>query len=135
MRTILEPSAEIKPALEPYWGKPAVRNLRGDDVNVGIIRSPVRAIVLPDRAFTSIWRIRSRGGGGKSLQYQPSLPRYKSFPYGREPCVPVRVRRERRNGDRSRTSRFVAALIGFHWSIIISTGIWHPQMQRVHFFW
>jgi hypothetical protein len=36
------------PALEPYWGKPAVRNLRGDDGNVGIIRSPVRAIVLPD---------------------------------------------------------------------------------------
>src|SRR5664279_4039390 len=37
------------PALEPYWGKPAVRNLRGDDGNVGIIRSPVRAIVLLDR--------------------------------------------------------------------------------------
>jgi hypothetical protein len=37
-----------KPALEPYWGKPAVRNLRGDDGNVGIIRRPVRAIVLPD---------------------------------------------------------------------------------------
>ena len=34
--------------MEPYWGKPAVRNLRGDDGNVGIIRSPVRAIVLPD---------------------------------------------------------------------------------------
>ena len=39
-----------RPALEPYWGKPAVRNLRGDDGNVGIIRSPVRTIVLPDRA-------------------------------------------------------------------------------------
>src|SRR5215469_11341039 len=37
------------PAFEPYWGKPAVRHLRGDDGNVGIIRSPVRAIVLPDR--------------------------------------------------------------------------------------
>jgi RHS repeat-associated protein len=35
--------------LEPYWGKPAVRNLRGNDGNLGIIRSPVRAIVLPDR--------------------------------------------------------------------------------------
>ena len=50
-----------KPALEPYWGKPAVRNLRGDDGNVGIIRSPVRAIVLPDRQRVSlppvaIWR-------------------------------------------------------------------------------
>jgi hypothetical protein len=39
-----------KPALKPYWGKLAVRNFRGDDGNVGIIRSPVRAIVLPDRA-------------------------------------------------------------------------------------
>lgn len=37
-----------RPALEPYWGKPAVRNLRGDDGNVGIIRSPLRAIVLLD---------------------------------------------------------------------------------------
>ena len=37
-----------RPALEPYWGKPAVRNLRGDDGNGGIIRSPIRAIVLPD---------------------------------------------------------------------------------------
>src|SRR5919106_6979030 len=35
-------------ALKPYWGKPAVRNFRGDDGNVGIIRSPVRAIVLLD---------------------------------------------------------------------------------------
>ena len=37
-----------RPALKPYWGKPAVRNFRGGDGNVGIIRSPVRAIVLPD---------------------------------------------------------------------------------------
>jgi hypothetical protein len=34
-------------ALKPYWGKPAVRNFREDDGDVGIIRSPVRAIVLP----------------------------------------------------------------------------------------
>ncbi|HEV2964469.1 MAG TPA: hypothetical protein VG649_21760, partial [Candidatus Angelobacter sp.] len=39
-----------KPALKPYRGKLAVRNFRGDDGNVGIIRSPVRAFVLPDRA-------------------------------------------------------------------------------------
>jgi len=37
------------PALEPYRGKPAVRNLRGDDGDVGIIRRPVRAIVPPDK--------------------------------------------------------------------------------------
>jgi len=36
------------PALKPYWGKPAVRNFRGGDGNGGIIRSPQRAIVLPD---------------------------------------------------------------------------------------
>jgi len=35
-------------ALKPYWGKPAVRNFRGGDGNVGIIRRPVRAIALPD---------------------------------------------------------------------------------------
>jgi hypothetical protein len=37
-----------RPAFEPYRGKPAVRHLRGDEGNVGIIRSPVRAFVLPD---------------------------------------------------------------------------------------
>src|ERR1700693_483565 len=36
------------PALKPYRGKPAVRNFREGDGNVGIIRSPLRAIVLPD---------------------------------------------------------------------------------------
>jgi hypothetical protein len=36
------------PALKPYRGKPAVRNFRGGDGNVGIIRSPVRAIALPN---------------------------------------------------------------------------------------
>jgi len=36
------------PAFQPYWGKPAVRNERGDGGNVGIIRSPLRATVLPD---------------------------------------------------------------------------------------
>ena len=40
--------------LKPYWGKPAVRDFRGDDGNVGIIRSPVRAIVLLDRGAVTI---------------------------------------------------------------------------------
>ena len=31
-------------ALKPYRGKPAVRNFREGDGNVGIIRSPIRAI-------------------------------------------------------------------------------------------
>jgi len=37
------------PAFKPYWGKPTVRNFRGGDGDVGIIRSPVRAITVPDR--------------------------------------------------------------------------------------
>src|SRR5216684_7944305 len=37
-------------ALKPYWGKPAVRNFREGDGNVGIIRSPIRAIALPDQS-------------------------------------------------------------------------------------
>src|ERR1700687_3550930 len=36
-------------AFQPYWGKLAVRNDRGDRGNVGIIRSPIRASILPDR--------------------------------------------------------------------------------------
>jgi hypothetical protein len=36
------------PAFQPYWGKLAVRNDRGDRGNVGIIRSPVRTSILPD---------------------------------------------------------------------------------------
>ena len=36
------------PAFQPYRGKPAVRNDREDRGNVGIIRSPVRASILPD---------------------------------------------------------------------------------------
>jgi hypothetical protein len=38
-----------KPAFQPYWGKLAVRNDRGDRGNVGIIRSPIRASILPDQ--------------------------------------------------------------------------------------
>ncbi|MGA2613984.1 MAG: hypothetical protein ABSG38_11090 [Spirochaetia bacterium] len=37
-----------------YWGKPAVRNFRGEDGNVGIIRSPVRAILLPDSQYNGL---------------------------------------------------------------------------------
>ena len=39
-------------ALKPYWGKPAVRNFREGDGDVGIMRSPVRAITPPDRSVT-----------------------------------------------------------------------------------
>src|SRR5260370_3986223 len=40
-----------KPAFQPYWGKLTVRNDRGDRGNVGIIRSPIRASILPDRMY------------------------------------------------------------------------------------
>src|SRR2546422_10267239 len=40
-------------AFQPYRGKPAVRNDRGDRGDVGIIRSPVRASVLPDRSTSA----------------------------------------------------------------------------------
>ena len=44
-----------RPAFQPYWGKPAVRNERGDRGNVGIIRSPVRASILPDHGCAVLW--------------------------------------------------------------------------------
>jgi hypothetical protein len=43
-----------KLTLKPYWGKPAVRNFRGGDGDVGIIRSPVRAIALLDLHRSSV---------------------------------------------------------------------------------
>src|SRR6266849_5024824 len=45
------------PALKPYRGKLAVRNFRGGDGNVGIIRSPVRAIALPDSTNLDLPRL------------------------------------------------------------------------------
>jgi hypothetical protein len=41
-------------ALKPYWGKPTARDFKGDDGYVGIIRTPIRAIVLPDRKAQEI---------------------------------------------------------------------------------
>src|SRR5271166_4458566 len=43
-----------KPAFQPYWGKLTVRNDRGDRGNVGIIRSPVRASILPDQSGSQV---------------------------------------------------------------------------------
>jgi hypothetical protein len=54
------------PAFKPYRGKPAVRNFRGGDGNVGIIRSPVRAIALPDN--------RQEAEDEKSLRGRSSEP-------------------------------------------------------------
>src|SRR4051812_17817099 len=46
-----------RPAFQPYWGKPAVRNERGDRGNVGIIRSPVRASILPNCGARSVMSV------------------------------------------------------------------------------
>jgi len=55
-------------ALKPYWGKPTVRNFRGDDGNVGIIRSPIRAIVLLDHFVVTTCR------GGRWLRTGQGRP-------------------------------------------------------------
>ena len=62
-----------KPALKPYWGKPTVRNFRGDDGNVGIIRSPVRAIALPDNRHEA--------------EEEEALQERSSEPLGLESCA------------------------------------------------
>src|SRR5215213_9144985 len=46
-----------RPAFQPYWGKPAVRNEREDRGNVGIMRSPVRASILPDCGGRSVMSV------------------------------------------------------------------------------
>src|SRR4051812_10156857 len=48
-----------RPAFQPYWGKPAVRNERGDRGNVGSIRSPVRASILPNTRRLNAHRVLS----------------------------------------------------------------------------
>jgi hypothetical protein len=66
------------PAFQPYWGKPAVRNDRGDSGNVGIIRSPLRATVLPDFQERIALRKRHRIGRGSQLQVGPRF-RHRQF--------------------------------------------------------
>src|SRR6202171_227824 len=61
------------PALKPYWGKLAVRNFRGGDGNVGIIRSPVRAIALPDNRH--------------EVEDERALQERSSEPLGLESCA------------------------------------------------
>ena len=63
------------PAFKPYRGKPAVRNFRGGDGNVGIIRSPVRAVALPDRQ-----RARTDLCGGRSAMVVPTASLSSQLP-------------------------------------------------------
>src|SRR3954469_7281540 len=61
-----------RPAFQPYWGKPAVRNERGDRGNVGIIRSPVRASILPNSRGASNLTGRSSGEPVKPRKTGPA---------------------------------------------------------------
>jgi hypothetical protein len=86
------------PALKPYRGKPAVRNFRGGDGNVGIIRSPLRAIVLPDRrrARTDLCgvvsRMREKRNAVPEMKEDPSKPAYRSrFQTAVSCCCPMMV--------------------------------------------
>src|SRR5215472_6473407 len=65
------------PALKPYRGKPAVRNFRGGNGNVGIIRSPVRAIALPDNgvAFTGEGKLSRKATGYEQQRAGAALSR------------------------------------------------------------
>ena len=58
--------------MKPYWGKPAVRNFREDDGDVGIIRSPVRASVLPDSRGASNLTGRSKREPVKPRKVNPA---------------------------------------------------------------
>src|ERR1019366_2270890 len=62
-------------AFQPYWGKLAVRNDRGDRGNVGIIRSPIRASILPDQLRH--WR--------SPMIFRSTDPTYSNF-WGRAGC-------------------------------------------------
>jgi hypothetical protein len=76
-------AASDSPALKPYWGKPAVRNFRGGDGNVGIIRSPVRAIALPDwRELTGqMFDYRALMRKDRCKQFGPVNSTYSSVTY------------------------------------------------------
>jgi hypothetical protein len=57
------------PAFQPYWGKPAVRNDR-DSGNVGIIRSPLRATILPDCGGRSVMIVPTASVEAKIAQHR-----------------------------------------------------------------
>jgi len=50
------PDSLQMPAFQPYWGKPAVRDDRGDGGNGGIIRSPISRH-RPTRQTKAWWRL------------------------------------------------------------------------------
>src|ERR1019366_9090723 len=83
-----------------YWGKPAVRNLRENDGNVGIIRSPVRAIVPPDRQGVRDVRDFNLAPSGR----RSPLTRPHCAPMFRSPPAPPRWSTRRSDASACRTS-------------------------------
>jgi hypothetical protein len=85
-------------------GKPAVRNLRGDDGDVGIIRSPVRASILPNQRCHALaaWDLQPSAEivPDRDLQFEARFCR------GEEPVTANRQWHARRS------PRFVRALFG-----------------------
>jgi hypothetical protein len=78
-----------KPAFQPYWGKPAVRNDRGDGGNVGIIRSPLRATVLPDRLPFALIVGYSLHGLWDLLHELQAHGAYSAFEPGKLTAIPL----------------------------------------------
>src|ERR1035438_10144365 len=68
------------PTFQPYWGKPAVRNDRGDRGDVGIMRSPVRASVLPNCGGREVTRVPTAKGSvdGQSDAIDPEVAGQKT---------------------------------------------------------
>src|SRR3989304_1966536 len=101
-------------ALEPYWGKPTVRNLRGGGGNVGIIRSPVRATALPDPSLRPVrlnFGTHSKwGGDGEGMGiaaarlYSIRAPRARRMPPDRRVGVGSGGARRRRGGGGARAA-------------------------------
>src|SRR5882724_11145744 len=101
------------PAFQPYRGKPAVRNDRGDRGDVGIIRSPVRASILPDWGAKAsngcaTRQCRTSGSGAARLA---AIPAGASPANTRSP-VHVVVIPSGREGDQTAESLEVKALWG-----------------------
>ena len=68
-----------RPAFQPYWGKPAVRNERGGGGNVGIIRSPVRATTLPDRSLAIVHSAHPTTSSSRNVIRPSGQPGWPSF--------------------------------------------------------
>jgi hypothetical protein len=109
---VIGKASSESPALKPYRGKPAVRNFRGGDGNVGIIRSPVRAIALPDcRKGSSESILTSSLAGGTArcfLKRRPEVPVGRAIELRKADGTGCRLYSEWRKAKRqSRQSRVI----------------------------